>query len=275
MADTSSKYLDQDVLLRSLSVHHILDVGYTYHVLKDSATQGAGGNQEEQRVLSDLMNRSSDDETLAEYLRQVKPIVIGYGRALSRCKLKLTDEMNAAETRRRYRLERSRNSNWMRALLRLLVALLGPTIMGVLGYMLAQLAAPYIPTHVAGKTGDELPSILASLVFVFGGFLLQAWIVGLRRGRIEDEYSAHIAFARAAYNQERRSEYQDYWDRLLRIWKMFTGKDYPIPSSTQRRIDDDIATQERFDRQQRVYDHRRFLPLRRLARVIRGKSSRA
>jgi hypothetical protein len=266
--------LGREAKIRLPNVDEILDLGYAAHAADDVALKGSDAQTNAKHIIAQFMALEPRDDTEAAYLACAQAIVLAHGRALDRRKRTWESALEAARLERERLLERIRQSRHQNNWLSLVWRLLGPVILGLTGYLVAQVLAFIVPAKIAAETGHSLPSILMGLVFVFIGRSVAFWIVDQQRSAIELNYDSRCYQADIAYELGKREEHHYYRARLCEAWKQYTDEEYPKTPSYELVMAGDIETRKRLERQRLVFNRTTLWLLRRAARILRGKQSK-
>jgi hypothetical protein len=266
--------LGRESKIRLPNVDEILDLGYAAHAADDPALRGAVAQENAKHILAQFMALEPRNDTEAAYLACAQGIVLAHGRALDRRKRAWEGTLEATRLERERSLERVRQSRKQNNWLSLVWRLLGPLILGLTGYLIAQVLAFFVPVKIAAETGHSLPSILMGLVFVFIGRSVAFWLSDQQRNAIELNYDSRCYQADIAYELGKREDHHYYRARLCEAWKQYTDEDYPRTASYELVMAGDIETRKKLERQRLVFNRTTFWLLRRTARLLRGKRSR-
>ena len=169
------------------------------------------------------------------------------GRGITRRKERYQKDLDLNREARQTALERireSRKSNWG---INLAWRLLGPLILGLCGYLVAQLLGPIIPGEISGQTGHSIPSIIMGLVFVFIGRSVSYWMMDFQRSRIEQEYNARNYQLYLAYEEGKLAEFYMCRQKLCEAWEQYAGEIYPETASYQMVVEADMSARRKLE----------------------------
>jgi len=205
------------------------------------------------------------------YLTCVRAIVHSQARGIARRKERYIQDLRAAQLKRRRQrnsIRQSRRSNdWLNSAWRLL----GPLILGLTGYLFAQIIGAVVPDEVVAQTGSRIPAILMGLVFVAIGRSVSFYVNEMQRNRIESEYNSRCYLAFLTYERGKLEEFRQYRKQLCEAWLQYTGEDYPITASYQMVMESDIETRRQLERHLQIYDTGYIRLILRMMRILRGK----
>jgi hypothetical protein len=190
----------------------------------------------------------SDDHV---FLMRSRSIIVAFANALAHHKRAFAEELLAA--RAQFAVAQAEIHNEHRneqkfEVVRKCFELLHMGIWGLIGYVLAHVLAPFIPSVIAEATGTLKPSLLFALVFgVSGGFIREAWF-DHRRKRASERYDWH--WRQVNYNYERRklNEYHLHRKELRAMWEKYVGRKCEELPSYETLIESDLRTRQRMDR---------------------------
>jgi hypothetical protein len=201
----------------------------------------------------------------------VRAIVHSQARGITRRKERYIQDLKAAQLRRRRQRNSIRQRRRSNDLLNSAWRLLGPVILGLSGYLFAQLFAVFVPEEVAAQTGSRIPAILMGLVFVAVGRSIGFYVNEMRRNKIESEYNSRCYLAFLTYEIGKLKEFRQYRGQLCEAWLQYTGEEYPITASYQMVMESDIETRRQLERHLQVYDTGSIRLIMRMIRILRGK----
>ena len=264
--------LSPEAKIRLPNVDEALNIGYAIHSADDPALRNKIAQQNAQIVVGKFLSLETEAGSPEEaYLTCVRAIVHSQARGITRRKEQYSQDLKAAQLRRRRQrnsIRQSRRSNdWLNSAWRLL----GPLILGLSGYLFAHLIAVFVPEEVATQTGSRIPAILMGLVFVAIGRSIGFYMNELQRNKIEAEYNSRCYLAFLTYEIGKLKEFRQYRKQLCEAWLQYTGEEYPITASYQMVMESDIETRRQLERHLQVYDTGYIRLLMRMMRIMRGK----
>ena len=272
MGITSVLRLSPEAKIRLPNVDEALNIGYAIHSADDPALRNKIAQQNAQLVVKQFLALEAEAGSPEEaYLTCVRAIVHSQARGIARRKERYIQDLKAAQLKRRRQrnsIRQSRRSNdWLNSAWRLL----GPLILGLTGYLFAQIIGAVVPEDVAAQTGSRVPAILMGLVFVAIGRSIGFYVNEMQRNRIESEYNSRCYLAFLTYERGKLEEFRQYRKQLCEAWLQYTGEEYPITASYQMVMESDIETRRQLERHLRVYETGYVRLLMRFIRIIRGK----
>jgi hypothetical protein len=264
--------LSPEAKIRLPNVDEALNVGYAIHSADDPALRNKIAQQNAQIVVGKFLSLEAEAGSPEEaYLTCVRAIVHSQARGISRRKEQYIQDLKAAQLRRRRQRNSIRQSRRSNDLLNSAWRLLGPVILGLSGYLFAQLFAVFVPEEVATQTGSRIPAILMGLVFVAIGRSIGFYVNEMARNKIESEYNSRCYLAFLTYEIGKLKEFRQYRKQLCEAWQQYTGEDYPITASYQMVMESDIETRRQLERHLQVYDTGSIRLIMRMIRILRGK----
>ncbi len=254
------------------NVDEALNIGYAMHSADDPVLQGKIAQQNARMVVKHFLALETKPGTAEDgYLTCVRAIVHSQARGLARRKERYINDLKAAQLQRRRKRnairEARRSTDWLNSAWRLLL----PVILALAGYLSARAIGGFVPEEVSSQTGNKLPAILMSLVFVAIGRSLGFYMGEMQRNRIEAEYNSRTYLAFLNYELGKLKEFRQYRRQLCEAWLAYTGEEYPITASYQMVMEGDIETRRQLERHLRVYETGYVRLLMRFIRIIRGK----
>ena len=264
--------LSPEAKIRLPNVDEALNVGYAIHSADDPALRNKIAQQNAQIVVERFLSLEAEAGSPEEaYLTCVRAIVHSQARGISRRKEQYIQDLKAAQLRRRRQRNSIRQRRRSNDLLNSAWRLLGPVILGLSGYLFAQLFAVFVPEEVATQTGSRIPAILMGLVFVAIGRSVGFYVNEMRRNKIESEYNSRCYLAFLTYEIGKLKEFRQYRGQLCEAWLQYTGEAYPITASYQMVMESDIETRRQLERHLQVYDTGSIRLIMRMIRILRGK----
>ena len=264
--------LSPEAKIRLPNVDEALNVGYAIHSADDPALRNKIAQQNAQIVVGKFLSLEAEAGSPEEaYLTCVRAIVHSQARGITRRKEQYIQDLKAAQLRRRRQRNSIRQSRRSNDLLNSAWRLLGPVILGLSGYLFAQLFAVFVPEEVATQTGSRIPAILMGLVFVAIGRSVGFYVNEMRRNKIESEYNSRCYLAFLTYEIGKLKEFRQYRGQLCEAWLQYTGEEYPITASYQMVMESDIETRRQLERHLQVYDTGSIRLIMRMIRILRGK----
>jgi hypothetical protein len=264
--------LSPEAKIRLPNVDEALNVGYAIHSADDPALRNKIAQQNAQIVVGKFLSLEAEAGSPEEaYLTCVRAIVHSQARGITRRKEQYIQDLKAAQLRRRRQRnsirQRRRSNDWLSSAWRLL----GPVILGLSGYLFAQLFSVFVPEEVATQTGSRIPAILMGLVFVAIGRSIGFYVNEMRRNKIESEYNSRCYLAFLTYEIGKLKEFRQYRGQLCEAWLQYTAEEYPITASYQMVMESDIETRRQLERHLQVYDTGSIRLIMRMIRILRGK----
>jgi hypothetical protein len=264
--------LSPEAKIRLPNVDEALNVGYAIHSADDPALRNKIAQQNAQIVVERFLSLEAEAGSPEEaYLTCVRAIVHSQARGITRRKEQYIQDLKAAQLRRRRQRNSIRQRRRSNDLLNSAWRLLGPVILGLSGYLFAQLFAVFVPEEVAAQTGSRIPAILMGLVFVAIGRSIGFYVNEMRRNKIESEYNSRCYLAFLTYEIGKLKEFRQYRGQLCEAWLQYTGEEYPITASYQMVMESDIETRRQLERHLQVYDTGSIRLIMRMIRILRGK----
>ena len=264
--------LSPEAKIRLPNVDEALNIGYAIHSADDPALRNKIAQQNAQIVVERFLSLEAETGSPEEaYLTCVRAIVHSQARGITRRKEQYIQDLKAAQLRRRRQRNSIRQSRRSNDLLNSAWRLLGPVILGLSGYLFAQLFAVFVPEEVATQTGSRIPAILMGLVFVAVGRSIGFYVNEMRRNKIESEYNSRCYLAFLTYEIGKLKEFRQYRGQLCEAWLQYTGEEYPITASYQMVMESDIETRRQLERHLQVYDTGSIRLIMRMIRILRGK----
>jgi hypothetical protein len=264
--------LSPEAKIRLPNVDEALNIGYAIHSADDPALRNKIAQQNAQIVVERFLSLEAEAGSPEEaYLTCVRAIVHSQARGISRRKEQYIQDLKAAQLRRRRQRNSIRQRRRSNDLLNSAWRLLGPVILGLSGYLFAQLFAVFVPEEVAAQTGSRIPAILMGLVFVAVGRSIGFYVNEMRRNKIESEYNSRCYLAFLTYEIGKLKEFRQYRGQLCEAWLQYTGEEYPITASYQMVMESDIETRRQLERHLQVYDTGSIRLIMRMIRILRGK----
>ena len=272
MGITSVLRLSPEAKIRLPNVDEALNIGYAIHSADDPALRNKIAQQNAQLVVKQFLALEAEAGSPEEaYLTCVRAIVHSQARGIARRKERYIQDLKAAQLKRRRQrnsIRQSRRSNdWLNSAWRLL----GPLILGLTGYLFAQIISVVVPEDVAAQTGSRVPAILMGLVFVAIGRSVGFYVNEMQRNRIESEYNSRCYLAFLTYERGKLEEFCQYRKQLCEAWLQYTGEEYPITASYQMVMESDIETRCQLERHLQIYDTSYIRLILRMMRILRGK----
>lgn len=254
------------------NVDEALNIGYAMHSADDPALDGKLAQQNARIVVRQFLALEARPGTPEEgYLNCVRAIVHSQARGIARRKERYTNDLKAAHLQRRRKRnsirEARRSNDWLNSAWRLV----GPLILGLAGYLSANLIGTFVPGEVATQTGTKIPAILMGLVFVAIGRSIGFYVNELQRNKIEAEYNSRCYMAFLTYELGKLKEFRQYRKQLCEAWLEYTGEECPVTASYQMVMESDIETRRQLERHLQVYETGYVRLLMRFVRIIRGK----
>jgi hypothetical protein len=264
--------LSPEAKIRLPNVDEALNIGYAMHSADDPALQGKVAQQNARIVVQKFLALDAQPGTPEEgYLNCVRAIVHSQARGIARRKERYVQDLKTAQFQRRRQRnairEARRSSDWLNSAWRLL----GPLILGLAGYLFANVLRIFLPEEVSAQTGSKIPAILMGLVFVAVGRSAGFYMGEMQRNRIEAEYNSRCYLAFLTYELGKLKEFRQYRKQLCEAWQEYTGEEFPVTASYQMVMESDIETRRQLERHLRVYDTGYVRLLMRFIRIIRGK----
>lgn len=256
--------------IRLPNVDEILDTGYAFHAADDPSLEGTVAQQQAREIIAQFMSTTVKSDIERAYLSCAQSIALALGRAITRRKGKWQQELGAARQERERMLERIRESRSKNDGLTLAWRLLVPVILGITGYIAAQLIGDFVPGEVAEHTGQKLPSVLMGLVFIWVGRSAGFWWGELQRSAIELHYNNRVFRADMAYEIGKSEEHRYYRERLVEAWKEYTDEEYPATASYEMVMAGDIEARRKLEQHRQIMDRTTLWVIRRVARLLRG-----
>jgi hypothetical protein len=258
--------------IRLPNVDEALNIGYAIHSADDPVLRNKIAQQNAQIVVTQFLTLEAEAGSPEEaYLTCVRAIVHSQARGIARRKERYIQDLRAAQLKRRRQrnsIRQSRRSNdWLNSAWRLL----GPLILGLTGYLFAQIIGAVVPDEVVAQTGSRIPAILMGLVFVAIGRSVSFYVNEMQRNRIESEYNSRCYLAFLTYERGKLEEFRQYRKQLCEAWLQYTGEDYPITASYQMVMESDIETRRQLERHLQIYDTGYIRLILRMMRILRGK----
>jgi hypothetical protein len=264
--------LSPEAKIRLPNVDEALNIGYAIHSADDPALRNKIAQQNAQIVVERFLSVEAETGSPEEaYLTCVRAIVHSQARGITRRKEQYIQDLKAAQLRRRRQRNSIRQRRRSNDLLNSAWRLLGPVILGLSGYLFAQLFAVFVPEEVATQTGSRIPAILMGLVFVAVGRSIGFYVNEMRRNKIESEYNSRCYLAFLTYEIGKLKEFRQYRGQLCEAWLQYTGEEYPITASYQMVMESDIETRRQLERHLQVYDTGSIRLIMRMIRILRGK----
>jgi hypothetical protein len=264
--------LSPEAKIRLPNVDEALNIGYAIHSADDPALRNKIAQQNAQIVVERFLSVEAEAGSPEEaYLTCVRAIVHSQARGITRRKEQYIQDLKAAQLRRRRQRNSIRQRRRSNDLLNSAWRLLGPVILGLSGYLFAQLFAVFVPEEVATQTGSRIPAILMGLVFVAVGRSIGFYVNEMRRNKIESEYNSRCYLAFLTYEIGKLKEFRQYRGQLCEAWLQYTGEEYPITASYQMVMESDIETRRQLERHLQVYDTGSIRLIMRMIRILRGK----
>jgi hypothetical protein len=268
----SELHLPEHAKMRLPNVDEALDIGYALHAADDPALEGKIQQQEAQYVYDSFRGLKAEPNSAEDaYLRCIHGIVLSHARGITRRKDLWIKDLQAAAKCRSDELDKIREAHWKNNGLNVIWILLKPLILGISGYLVAQLLGLILPEEVHQQTGTKLPSILVGLVFILIGRSITFLVKEAQRTQIETEFKVRSYQAILAYDLGKRQEYRLYRLRLCEAWLHYTGEEYPVTASYEMVMAGDIETREKMERQLRIYGRTALWLLGRISRLLRNK----
>jgi hypothetical protein len=264
--------LSPEAKIRLPNVDEALNIGYAMHSADDPALQGKLAQQNARIVVKQFLALEAQPGTPEEgYLNCVRAIVHSQARGIARRKERYVQDLKTAQFQRRRQRnairEARRSSDWLNSAWRLL----GPLILGLAGFLFANILRMFLPEEVSAQTGSKIPAILMGLVFVAIGRSCGFYVGEMQRNKIEAEYNSRCYLAFLTYEIGKLKEFRQYRKQLCEAWLEYTGEDYPVTASYQMVMESDIETRRQLERHLRVYETGYIRLLMRFIRIIRGK----
>jgi hypothetical protein len=264
--------LSPEAKIRLPNVDEALNIGYAMHSADDPALQGKVAQQNARIVVQKFLALDAQPGTSEDgYLNCVRAIVHSQARGIARRKERYVQDLKAAQLQRRRQRnairEARRSSDWLNSAWRLL----GPLILGLAGFLFANILRMFLPEEVSAQTGSKIPAILMGLVFVAVGRSCGFYMGEMQRNKIEAEYNSRCYLAFLTYELGKLKEFRQYRKQLCEAWLEYTGEDYPVTASYQMVMESDIETRRQLERHMRVYETGYVRLLMRFIRIIRGK----
>ncbi len=264
--------LSPEAKIRLPNVDEALNIGYAMHSADDPALNGKLAQQNARLVVQKFLGLEAAPGTPdAGYLDGVRAIVHSQARGIARRKEQYVNDLKAAHHQRRRQRnsirEARRSSDWLNSAWRLV----GPLILGLAGYLSANLLGTFMPGDVAPQTGTKIPAILMGLVFVAIGRSVGFYIAEMQRNKIEAEYNSRCYLAFLTYERGKLHEFEHYRKQLCKAWLQYTGEEFPTTASYLMVMESDIETRRQLERHLQVYETGYVRLLMRFIRIIRGK----
>lgn len=235
------------------NVDEVINIGYAFHAVDDPALVGKQSQAVARQVVERFLALKAEPGTFEDaYLSAIKAIVLSHGRGLTRKKERYIKDLEAAREEKERLEEQIRESRKYTGKLAVMWKVLGPVILGVLGYLVAQVLSPIVPEQVTDQTGDKAPSILMGLVFVYIGRWLSTWYSNLVRNKIIAAYDSRCYLAELHYDLGKMKENRTYRAQLCEEWKQYTGEDFPDTASYLMIMEGDIETRQRLEDHLRI-----------------------
>ena len=257
--------------IRLPDVDEILDAGYAIHAADDAAIAGTEAQQLARLNVRQFMAIRPRNSTEAAYLAAARGIALSQGRGLAKRKEQWRQALRTAEETRSRKLDRIQESRKSNGWLSVVWKLLGPAILGLLGFLTASLISLIVPVEISATTTHSIPSFAMGLLFVFIGRAVSFAYMDWQRNIVESEYKSSVDKADLAYELGKITEYRLYRARLCEAWKQYTGEDYPQTVSYESVMLGDIETRKSFERHQEVFNRNSVWLLRRIGRILRRK----
>jgi hypothetical protein len=264
--------LSPEAKIRLPNVDEALNIGYAMHSADDPALNGKLAQHNARIVVQKFLALDAAAGTPEEgYLSCVRAIVHSQARGIARRKDRYTQDLKAAQLKRRRQRnairEARRSSDWLNSAWRLL----GPVILGLAGYLSAHVVGLFVPEEISTQTGSRIPAILMGLVFVALGRSAGFYMTEMQRNKIEAEYNSRCYLAFLTYEIGKLKEFRQYRKQLCEAWLEYTGEEYPVTASYMMVMESDIETRRQLERHLGVYDTGYIRLLVRFIRIIRGK----
>jgi hypothetical protein len=231
-----------------LDVDGVLELGYLFHVANDP-----DATDFERRIATQTVEAFREMTLLAKsgsaayvVCTESLAIIAQHGRAISREKMKWREHRVRANEERLRHEEKFKEAGGRSLLMSTFWKLLGPVVMGTLGYIVSQLLSGYIPERAVAQVGSDAPTLLLTGISIFLGRWEGQWWRDRERDHIYKTCDDQLRLADEAYHNAKQAEFNRYRGRLCRMWKDFTGEDYPdtlsyeVVANLERRTRDTI-----------------------------------
>src|SRR5215468_10421385 len=151
--------LSPEAKIRLPNVDEALNIGYAIHSADDPALRDKLTQENARLVAKKFLALEAQPGSADEaYLNCVRAIVLSQARGIARRKERYIQDLKAAQLRRRLQRnsirEARRSNDWLTSAWRLL----GPLILGLTGYLFAQIIGVVVPEDVAAQTGTRVPA---------------------------------------------------------------------------------------------------------------------
>lgn len=267
-----TKFMDATEQLLLPDVDEVLDIGHAIHASADKDLKNTLDQKLAQQIVEAFIALRATPGTIEDaYLRAIKGIARSYGRALSRRKRAYLAEIEAAREERDRKQNRLRENKLISQGWGVLWKFVGPLILGLSGYVVAQVLGGIVPEAVTQRTGQSIPSIILSLTFVFAGRMAAQWWRDRMRDRVVKEYNARCYMAFVDYERGKLREFDLWRMRLLEEWETYTGNPYPKRVSYQMIIKGDIEARRRLEEQLHLHNQN---DLQRVSKALKSTLSK-
>lgn len=231
--------------IRLPDVDEILDIGHAIYSADNPDT-----DEYDREIAIKQVNAFRDLEPIpntveSPYLRAMLGVARGYARDLKRARKNWLHDLDLARERRKFREDQMRIGSMSKHWLGTLSKLMMPFILGLFGFIVAQVAGGSVSNELAAKTGTTLPSILLGLVFAFAGRYIGAWLYKRSWLQIRSAYETDIYLAEKDYEDAKRTAIEHWRQRGREEWEQYTGSEYPEKASYLMVMKADAAARQR------------------------------
>ncbi len=193
-------FLGAEAKIRLPNVDEALDIGHAIHGADDPALRDTYSQALAQKIVGEFIGLEATPNTPeVPYLRSMKSIARGYGRALTREKERWIAEIKLAKTEREDRENKIRGTRFETQGISAMGKFLWPLLFGLVGYLLAHVLGLTVFGDFTGKTGTSIPSIIASLAFILVSRMVSRWWYDRNRDRIIHAYESRLYLAEREY----------------------------------------------------------------------------
>lgn len=184
-----------------LDVDAVLELGYLFHVANDPDASDFEKQMASQTVEAfRLMTLMAKPGSAAHVVcTESLAIICEHGRAISREKMKWREyRARVLEERLRHE-EKFKEAGGRSLLMATFWKLLGPLVMGTLGYIASQLLSGLIPEQAVARVGSDAPTLLITGIAIFVGRWASQWWRDRERDHIYKVYDDHVRLADELY----------------------------------------------------------------------------
>ncbi len=261
-------FMDEDARMRLPNPDELLNVGYALHCASNKALKGTLELDLAKKSAQDFISLSVPQDTPgAYYLQSVRPVVLSHARGISRRKAEYLNKVRAANELRRQKEQqisptRLDGRRLVGRIIGIFWKVMGPIILGLVGFLVAKVLGDIVPDAVSDKTGSFLPSAILTLVFPFGGWYISMLLYERQRARIIGECEITTLLAHEAYEEGKYYEFMLARERLGEAWLQYTGEEYPVTVSYEMVMKGDTASRKKLEQHLLVHnktDYRRLM----------------